>query len=486
MSEVQELQHLSLATTYEVDESFDSEKYIKMRLRVCHDGVNPNKSAFVVSDMENAKDSIENIPILANVIFDEDGNPQFGGHDMTLEPSKVNEGEYKVIYQEVPIGLVPETCNHEIKEFNGKNYVFVDAYVWKDYSNYAQDIIERDEEVKLSMEIFVDGYSYNAKEKIFNITDYRYQGITFLNKDSGTGMENALATTGIFEENTKKRFILMMEELKETLSNYDINKTEEGGSKVDEKIIALLSEYKVNQEELPFNIEEMQFDEIEEKLKELYVNNNSEEDNNEPEKFIKSFELSHSEIRYALYNLLSPVETEDNEWYFIDQVYDDRFEYENWEGTKIYRQGYKKEEDVVSFVGERIELFQERLTKEEKEVLDKMRSNYSILEQEIEGLREFKQTKLNEDRKEAEDALFEQFDIQLKDVPEYEELKETASQFEIKDLEKECYVILGMKSANFSAKPKNKNKNDKVRLDFSKVEVKTNDVDEFIEKYSKR
>ena len=490
MSEAQELQHLSLATTYEIDESFDSEKYIKMRLRVCHDGVNPNKSAFVVSDMENAKDSIENIPILANVIFDEDGNPQFGGHDMTLEPSKVNEGEYKVIYQEVPIGLVPETCNHEIKEFNGKNYVFVDAYVWKDYSNYAQDIIERDEEVKLSMEIFVDGYSYNAKEKIFNITDYRYQGITFLNKDSGTGMENALATTGIFEENTKKRFILMMEELKETLSNYDINKTEEGGSKVDEKIIALLSEYKVNQEELPFNIEEMQFEEIEEKLKELYSTNDSDsenDNNNEPEKFIKSFELSHSEIRYALYQLLSPVEVEDNEWYFIDQVYDDRFEYENWEGTKIYRQGYKKEEDVVSLNGERVELFQERLTKEEKEAIDIMRNNYSALEEEVIALREYQAIKFAEERKESEQNLFSKFDDKLQGIPEYEKLKETASEFKIKDLEKECYMILGIQSANNFSKSKDKNKNDKVKLDFSKkIEENHSKVDEFLEKYSKK
>jgi hypothetical protein len=485
LSEVQELQHLSLATTYEVDESFDSEKYIKMRLRVCHDGTNPNRSNFNVDNMENAQDSIKNIPILANVIFDENDQPQFGSHDMELEKSKTQEGEYKLIYKEVPIGLVPETCNHEISEFKGKNYVFVDGYVWKDYSNYAQDIIERDEDIKLSMEILVDGYSYNAKEKVYNITDYRYQGITFLNKDAGTGMENALATTGTFEENTKQRFILMMEELKETLSNYDINKTEEGGSKiVDEKIIALLSEYKVSQEELPFNIEEMQFEEIEGKLKELYSNNNSEDNNKEPEKFIKSFELSHSEIRYALYNLLSPIENEDNEWYFVDQVYDDRFEYENWEGTKIYRQGYKKEDDNVSFEGDRVELFQERLTKEEKDVLDKMRSNYSILETEVEKLREFQQNVFTEVRKEAEDTLFSQFDEKLIGVEEYEKLKETASEFEIKDLEKECYVILGMKSANFSTKPKNKN--DKVRLDFSKVEIETNDVDEFIEKYSKR
>ena len=484
------MQHLSLATTYEVDESFDSEKFIKMRLRVCHDGVNPNKSNFIVSDMENAKDSIKNIPILANVIFDEDGQPQFGGHDMTLEPSKIKEGEYKVIFQETPIGLVPENCNHEIKEFNGKNYVFVDAYIWREYSNYAEDIIERDENIKLSMEIIIDGYTFNAKDKVFNITDYRYQGITFLNKDSGTGMENALGTTGTFEEYTKQKFILMMEELKNTLSNYDIDKTDEGGSNVDEKIIALLSEYKVTSEELPFNIEEMQFEEIEEKLKELYSTNDSDsenDDNNEPEKFIKSFELSHSEIRYALYQLLSPVEDEDNEWYFIDQVYDDRFEYENWEGTKIYRQGYKKEEDVVSFVGERIELFQYRLTKEEKEAIDIMRNNYSALEEEVIALREYQAIKFAEERKESEQNLFSRFDDKLQGIPEYEKLKETASEFEIKDLEKECYVILGIQSANFSTKQKDKNKNDKVKLDFSKkIEENHSKVDEFLEKYSKK
>ena len=340
------------------------------------------------------------------------------------------------------------------------------------------------------MEIIIDGYSFNAKDKVFNINDYRYQGITFLNKDSGTGMENALGTTGTFEEYTKQKFILMMEELKDTLSNYDIDKTEKGGSNVDEKIIALLSEYKVTSEELSFNIEEMQFEEIEEKLKELYSTNDLDsenDDNNEPEKFIKSFELSHSEIRYALYQLLSPVEDEDNEWYFIDQVYDDRFEYENWEGTKIYRQGYKKEEDVVSFVGERIELFQYRLTKEEKEAIDIMRNNYSALEEEVIALREYQAIKFAEERKESEQNLFSKFDDKLQGIPEYEKLKETASEFKIEDLEKECYMILGIQSANNFSKPKDKNKNDKVKLDFSKkIEESYDERTQLFEKYLKK
>jgi len=500
LRKVKELQHLSLATTYEVDNTFDSDKYIKMRLRVCHDGVNPNKSAFEVSDMENAKNSIKNIPILANVLFDENDQPQFGGHDMQLEPNKIKEGDYKLIYKEVPIGLIPETCNHQIDNFNDKNYVFVDGYVWKDYSNYAQDIIERDKDIKLSMEILVDGYSYNAKEKVYNITDYRYQGITFLNKDSGTGMENALATTETFEENIKQKFILMMEELKETLSNYDINIIEEGGSKVDEKIINLLSEYKLTKEELSFNIEEMTFEEVEAKLQELYGNtntDNSDDDIKEPEKFVKSFELSHSEIRYALYQLLSPVESEDNEWYFIDQVYDDRFEYENWEGTKIFRQGYKKEDDNVSFDGSRIEVFQERLTQEEKDVLDKMRSNYSEILSEFEALKtkaseyettiiefettvvnltsekdalfsensklqEFKSTVEFENKRIEIEGLIEDFESVLKDNEDFEQIKKDVAideklvAIEYQVLEKELYALVGKVKYTKNNKPTKK------------------------------
>lgn len=486
MGKTEELKYISLATTYEIDDNFDSEKFIKMRLRVQHDGINPNKSNFELENIEKAKESIKNIPILAHVIEDEDGNLDFGGHDMTIEEHKMNEGEYKLIYKESPIGVIPESCNYSIEEYNGKNYVYCDAYIWKGYSNYASDIIERDKDIKLSMEILVDGFSYNAKKKIYNITDYRYQGITFLNKEFGTGMENALATTDTFsEDENKQKFIMIMEELKETLSNYNKNNSDEGGSKVDEKVIALLDQYNITVEELDFDISNMSIDDVEAKLKEKFdtPNNldNGNNDNQESKKFVKSFELSHGEIRYALYQLLYLVEQEDNEWYFIDQVYDDRFEYQNWEGTKIYRQGYKKDDDNVEFIGERIELFQERLTKEEKEALDNMRSNYSLLEEQVSALTEFKEQKLAEERKEAEESLFTQFDEKLKGVEEYETLKTKASEFSLEDLEKECFVILGKKNANFSIKPKQ----NKVKIEFSKTQEQKDEFTDLFEKYLK-
>jgi len=483
--DIEDLKYLSLATTYEIDDSFDSEKFIKMRLRVCHDGVNPNKSFFKVEGMEEAKDSIKNIPILANVIFDEDGNPQFGGHDFDIEEDKTKEGEYRIIYKETPIGVVPENCNHEIKEFNGKNYTYCDAYVWKDYSNYAQDIIERDKDIKLSMEILVDGYSYDAKEKVFNITDYRYKGITFLNKNYGTGMENALATTETFSEDSKEKLIIMMEELKEALANYNIKTNEKGGSGVDEKVVELLKEYNLTQDNMPFSVEGLSFEDIKSKLEELYSKESNSDENKKPEKFVKSFELSHEEIRYALYQLLSPIESEDNEWYFIDRVYDDKFEYENWDGTKIYRQAYKKDGDNVSFEGERIQLFQERLTKEEKEALDKMRSNYSQLEAEVVSLKEFKSIKLAEERKQAEEEIFSRF-IELEGIEEFELLKQKASEFTLEQLEKEIAFIIVKNNVSFKFSEKS-SKNDKVKLGFSKKnEESVGKYDDLFEKYKNK
>ena len=48
-------------------------------------------------------------------------------------------------------------------------------------------------------------------------------------------------------------------------------------------------------------------------------------------------------------------------------------------------------------------------------------------------------------------------------------------------------MILGVQSANFSTKPKEKNKNDKVKLDFSKkIEESYDERTQLFEKYLKK
>jgi hypothetical protein len=139
---LKDLKQLSLNATYTVDNSFDSDRFIKLRIRVQHDDKNPNGSSFTLENMQKAQNTIKNIPILAAVVVDKDGNPQFGAHDMHIEEDKFNEGAYRLIYDESPIGVVPETNNYEILEYDGRNYVYVRCLLWVGYMNYAQDIVK--------------------------------------------------------------------------------------------------------------------------------------------------------------------------------------------------------------------------------------------------------------------------------------------------------------------------------------------------------
>lgn len=100
------------------------------------------------------------------------------------------------------------------------------------------------------------------------------------------------------------------------------------------------------------------------------------------EKMTRSFELSHDDIRYALYNLLIPYEEADNDYFWIMEVFDSYFVYQGYTG-KVYGQKYAKDGDNVAFDGERYELFLEYLTESEKTALADMRSNYSSVVEEL-------------------------------------------------------------------------------------------------------
>lgn len=498
------LNFVELPVTYEIDTSFDNEKFIKMRMRIAHDGENPNKSSFKVEDLKKAEGSIKNIPILANVIFDEDGNPQFGGHDMSYEPDKTKEGEYKVIYKETPIGVVPENCNYTIEKFNDKNYVFADAFIWRGYSNYAENIIDRDAEIKISMEAIIDGYSYNAKEKIYNITDFRYSAITLLNKDFGTGMKDALATTGTFEQlEFKEKFIMMMEELKSTLSDCNINTSKEGGNDDLNEKLELVAKYNLTVESLEFNLEDFTVEEIELKLKEFVESNNK-----------KDFSATYNQKRDALRNALDSKHVTDSNGIIIESTYfyvmdfDDTFVYvekDFWSESGDFEEthgrfSYSFDEETLeaTITSDWEEMYLMWLTADEKKALDDTRGKYEVIVAEYEEyknshsvtddqfneLKEYREMKMSEERVAAEQEIFEHFDKQLNGKEEYENLKLNSKDYDVDALEKECYFILGKFTANFSAKKEKK-------VETIKLPVETTIADDsycggIIERYTKK
>ena len=494
------LKNINFNVAYDVDKQFDSDKFLKLRMRVCHDGGSPNKTNFTKETMEEANAEIEYIPILANVKYDSEGKPMFGSHDMHVEQDRLNSNEQKVIFDETPIGLVPSNAenNCTVEKFNDRYYTFVDAYVWREYSNYAEPLLENAVESKLSMEISIpeDSIAYNAKEKYWDISKYKYRGITMLNPDCGTGMANALATTGTFEcSDLKEKMLVLMEQLQDCLHDYNRENCVKGGTD-SLKITELLEKYSKNMEDITFEIDGLTDEELEIKFKEVFetdetveeevvadgtveepsddteettveeseeteaeeetvesedetVEESEDESVESEDAFAKkrkkcsldengdmeiTFALSHSDIRQGLYALLTPVEEADNEWYYICSVYDDHFVYESWSGDKVFGQTYALDGDNISFSNERYNLHRELLTDSEYASLNEMRTNYSSI---VEQLNTYKEA---EQRAEKEVVFTDETYDEFLDTAECKEIKENISAYTLEQLKEKCEI----------------------------------------------
>ena len=413
---------------------------LPVHLQSCHTDLNVNGSNIESSVMEAALPSFSNRPILGyihKVTTDEnpEGQWEFYSHNMHEDEN----GD--VVYDEYPIGIIPESCNAQLvyDEEKKKTYCEVDGYIFEEYSK-AAEILQREEECSVSVELSIRELSYDAKKKFLNIEDFWFSGVTILGKTPQgndvkpgmTGSNIKLAdfsskNNSLFEDYESKMVELQarIENLETACFNKEQNSSvhtlsKEGGNKESmTKFEELLAKYNKTVEDVTFDYSELSDEELEDKFAEVFgEDNNTDGDNsgdntaNEPsndnegdgenttepegttdgdnegegqnfENMTKTFEISHDDIRYALYNLLSSYEDADSEWYYITGVYDSYFVYESWDGGKIYGQKYTKDNDNVSFDGERYNLHKEYLTDSEYTEIQDMRSNYSSVVEEL-------------------------------------------------------------------------------------------------------
>lgn len=444
--------------SYSIDKTFDSDQFLKLRLRVCHDGESPNKTYFTVDTMREANKSLEYIPLLAHVYIDENtGKPVIGSHDAHIEEDKLNNGESRVIYDEQPIGLIPSLADNNctIEEFDGMNYTFVDAFIWRDYANYAEQLVEDAVDVKLSMEIdfMDDALSYDAANERYNIASYRYRGITLLNEKLGTGMKNALATTNFSaNDEIKAKMIVLMEELQKCLRDYNID-SEQEGVEMDmdnEEIVETVVEEVVA--EKPADEVEVVMEEevVEEVVEEQPV----EEDPvvEEPEEavfedLVCTFRISHDDTRYGLQSLLNAM-CDDSHFYCIESVFDKYFYYCDYFSGNAFKQSYKVRKDVVSFDGEPEPVYREFVTQAERNELEKMRKDYAALV-------EFKEKIESAELKAQKDAIFAKSEYSiLVDEEAFKTLVNEAEKFSVEEIESKMKSIFAdyvIKVGTFSA-----------------------------------
>ena len=401
------------------DEDKHKESLTPFVSRAFHDHINLNKSEISEESFNENVPSANFRPILAHITTNSDNELDFGSHDYYVTTDK--DGNDKVVYEEQPIGVIDGTKTIiEYDEDAGVNRAVLHGYLYDEYCQDAIEILNRRGTVDCSVELCIRELSFNTANKTLQLDDFYVSGLTLLSKDVSPGMagsnfkiEDFAVNTETVTFNTDNKLVETLEKLTNILESFDINqKSKEGGTNNKmTKFEELLAKYGKTTEDVTFNYAEMSDEELEAKFAEMFDGDNSEGDNSgngesgEPsndgdgdgegvsdpdgnegesqtfEKIVRTYEISHEDTRYALYNLLAPYEESDNDYYYISNVFDSYFIYEGWCTDKIYRQNYTKDGDNVAFDGERIELFRELLTASEKAELESMRSNYAALKE---------------------------------------------------------------------------------------------------------
>ena len=251
---------------------------MKVKIVVMHEKKNRNRTSFSMEAIEKAKESIKNVPILAYILRDTEGNvSDFDEHNMEMRLKDSKDGfEIETYYQEKPVGVIPESCNPRYEEINGVNHLVVDGYIWKSYSNGADKIIKSSDSKGLSMEIEVLDGNYIEEDDVYDITDFRFLGVTCLGDHIEQGMNGTAsiskysasanykkALEDIYKEiyNLERKEGSIMEEVK--IEEVVVEETET----VEEVTEDVITE-EVAEETVEENIEEIQEEVIEEEMTE--------------------------------------------------------------------------------------------------------------------------------------------------------------------------------------------------------------------------
>ena len=273
------------------------------------------------------------------------------------------------------------------------------------------------------------------------ILGYEQDGVTEIQegmKGSKITIDDFSVKNSMFSADCQNKLIETLEKLNMTLESFNNTNqnSEKGGEKVMNKFEELLAKYGKTADEVTFEYENLSDEELEVAFKEAFeedsdehagdaegdavdagegdnadgsadtndVDNNdgsddgdngesnnndgngdgedSGEPNGEPEeKFVLKYELSHDDIRSALYSLLAATSEDGYYYVWILEVYDDKFIYCDAMEDKYYRQDYSRDGENVALGENKVEVFNEWLSKAEKDALDALKADYAALKE---------------------------------------------------------------------------------------------------------
>lgn len=442
-----------------IDEPFKFEKEndtsltMQTHLRFCHTKDNVNKSFISKSSMEDAIPSAYNMPILGYIYKNEKDEYVFAGHEFYEDEN----GD--IVYEEVPVGVVPESADLKLvyDKKEDKDYLEGNGLIWKTYSK-ASDILEREENLSVSVELEVEELSYDAKTKMLQIEKFKFSGVTILGENRYTGEEVKPGMRGaeisIADFSTENNSVFteeLINEIKKFNTNFEsLNLNNKQGGQDMNLFEELLAKYGVTEADVKFDYSEMSEDELKQAFAEAFkeadpeeepkgdegdeptepegdegaddegAEEGSEPDNTDgegkegedgtdegnddgdkysltlPDGTVKNFSLSLGDIEGALNSLVNDTYCELDNDYYSTVVYPDDKQVVMcaWFSGLCYRQSYKRKKDTFTLEGERVQVHSIFVSDDEQKMLDDMKANYSSIEEKL-GKYECEPEKIN-------------------------------------------------------------------------------------------
>ena len=480
---------VGLEGTLSFNQDTSKDGLVKAHLKAAHVGKNKNHSQITYSSMKKNLKSIKNRPILAYIHqLEIDGEQKnvFGWHAM-------HEGDGgEIVYDEIPVGHVPTDAKPELvyDADKDKEYIETDAYLYEGYTKAPEILMDADGQCPVSVEIDVYDFSYDAKEKILNIDNFVFKGITILGYyEDGSTVEPAMEGANIS--------LLNFDVDKKTTFEIDQNSTK--GGKDDMGLFEqLLEQYNVTAEDVTFEHENLTDEELKAKFEEMFGNaeadptpesnfedenpesgdegaegdepeevaeseeseiensNESESDpeeesqdgtqDDEPVKKIensityningKEFAVSLNDKIYALTTLVNDAYSETDNAYYNVLVYDKELVMvDMWAGS-AYRQSYSERAGVFSLKGDRVPVHAIYVTDTEEAEIDNMRSKYSAISEEL-----AKYQKAEEESRKEVIINSEDWEA-ISDSAEFAKIREHISEYSAEEIQNKCDALL--------------------------------------------
>lgn len=385
--------------------------------------------------MKEALPSFRNRPILGYIWKDEDGNPQFDSHNMHQDEDGA------IVYDEQPIGHIRENSDVHLEydEAEDKYRVIADGFIYDDYTD-AVEILKRETQCDVSVELAVLDLSYSAEERVLDINKFIFTGVTILGKDEDTGekvnpgmegsnitaFENGNVIT-IDASKISSGTIVADNTAQSTTININENQGKEGDATVDDvNMNAQTTEEGSTVDTTPSAV----------RAYSVVVDGETH-----------NFELTLGDIQFALNRLVNETYGEADDCYYDVEVYPDSSTvvmYNWWIGNEGYRQSFESDEEGnYSLAGEREAVKRVWITEAEEQQIDADRQSKADLEAQLEEIKGQLATYQEAEAKAQRQAVIESEDFAvLADTEEFQAIVAEIDNYSVSELEDKLNTLL--------------------------------------------